>query len=117
MVRLFPEQVAVFTGIRRKDHATFEDYCRERWEFKTSYANYLVASTDVMENLTTIVVKPANEGQTRPLTKLEPELQKEAWQKAVDTAPDGKITARHEGKELLRAVGFVTDRSHFHNRK
>lgn len=37
------------------------------------------------------------EGQLRPLTKLnnDPELQKEAWQKAVETAPKGKITAAH----------------------
>lgn len=37
------------------------------------------------------------ERQLRPLTKLRnnPEKQKEAWQQAVDTAPDGKVTAAH----------------------
>ena len=37
------------------------------------------------------------ERQLRPLTKLRnnPEKQKEAWQRAVDTAPDGKVTAAH----------------------
>jgi hypothetical protein len=37
------------------------------------------------------------ERQLRPLTKLrnDPEKQKEAWQQAVDTAPEGKVTAAH----------------------
>lgn len=37
------------------------------------------------------------ESQLRPLTKLrnEPEKQREAWQQAVATAPDGKVTAAH----------------------
>lgn len=38
---------------------------------------------------------PANERQVRPLARLEPEQQKEAWQRAVETAPDGKVTAAH----------------------
>jgi hypothetical protein len=40
------------------------------------------------------------ESQLRPLTKLRnnPEKQKEAWQQAVDTAPEGKVTAAHVSK-------------------
>lgn len=36
---------------------------------------------------------PETERQTRPLVKLEPEQQCEAWQKAVETAPEVKVTA------------------------
>ena len=39
--------------------------------------------------------KPQNESQIRPLTKLPPEKQAKAWMKAVKTAPEGKITAKH----------------------
>jgi predicted SnoaL-like aldol condensation-catalyzing enzyme len=39
-----------------------------------------------------------SERQARPLTKLEPEQQQEAWQKVVETAPEGKITAYHVSK-------------------
>lgn len=40
------------------------------------------------------------ESQLRPLTKLRdnPDQQKEAWQKAVETAPEGKVTAAHVQK-------------------
>ncbi|MBW2562089.1 MAG: hypothetical protein JRE40_14720 [Deltaproteobacteria bacterium] len=36
---------------------------------------------------------PANERQARVLAPLDPEKQAEVWQKALDTAPDGRITA------------------------
>jgi len=73
---------------------TFEEYCKAKWDFTKSYANYLISSTSVMDNIssvTTIVVKPATETQTRPLSKLEPQQQREAWAKAVETAPEGKV--------------------------
>lgn len=35
------------------------------------------------------------EGQLRPLTKLEPDDQRTAWQRAGETAPNGKVTAAH----------------------
>jgi CHASE3 domain sensor protein len=39
--------------------------------------------------------KPETERQTRPLARLEPDKQREVWQKAVETAPEGKVTADH----------------------
>ena len=88
----------------------FEEYCKERWGFRHSYVNYLMGSTKVIEHLKTstmVEVLPKTERETRPLTRLEPEQQKEAWKKAVETAPEGKVTAKHveavvyemEGKE------------------
>lgn len=82
----------------RTTHATFEAYCQDRWDFSKTYANNLIAATSVRENLTTIVVKhlPANEAQARPLTRLhDPEQQREVWQQALATAPEGRITAAH----------------------
>jgi len=61
----------------------------------------LIVASGVAENLTTIVVKPINEAQARPLTKLPPEQQKEAFQKAVETAPEGKVTAKHVEKVVM----------------
>lgn len=43
-------------------------------------------STKVIENLKTstiVEIPPTSEGQTRPLARLDPEQQKEVWQKAV----------------------------------
>jgi hypothetical protein len=38
---------------------------------------------------------PANERQARPLTELEPEAQRLAWEVVIETAPQGKVTAAH----------------------
>ncbi|MEP0872454.1 hypothetical protein NDA01_21800 [Trichocoleus desertorum AS-A10] len=35
------------------------------------------------------------ESHLRPLAKLEPEQQREVWEEAVETAPNGKVTAAH----------------------
>lgn len=52
--------------------------------------------------------KPQNESQVRPLTKLPPEKQVKAWRKAVETAPDGKITAKHVQQVVNAMTGKVT---------
>ena len=88
--RLYREE---FPGI------TFEAYCRDRWDITKSYANYVIGAATVIENLTTIVVKPATESQARPLTNPKLDDPAEAWERAVETAPkddDGKpkITAK-----------------------
>ena len=85
----------------RERYATFEDYCRDRWELSIRYADKLmltVKTMDVLQN-TPMGVLPSNERQVRPLTKLStPEAQQEAWEMAVESAPDGKLTARHVAK-------------------
>lgn len=85
---------------------TFEAYCKTRWDFTGSYARYLMLSAGVMDNIKTVtIVTPATESQTRPLSKLEPAQQREAWQKAVETAPDGKVTAAHVSKVVKEITG------------
>jgi ParB family chromosome partitioning protein len=80
----------------RAEFRTFEEYCNQRWGWGKSYANKLIASAEVMGNLGTIVpILPATETQTRPLAPLSPDLQREAWRQAVDTAPNGKVTQAH----------------------
>jgi phage N-6-adenine-methyltransferase len=80
----------------RQAHATFEDYCRERWGMHRSRAYQLIEAAETVSNLSTIVdIVPATESQARPLTVLEPAQQREAWQRAVETAPNGKVTAAH----------------------
>ena len=44
----------------------------------------MIDAAKVVSNLSTMVDKPQNERQARPLTKLEPELQAEAWQQVVE---------------------------------
>ena len=80
--------------------SSFEHYCRERWQFARNYANKLIASSQVIENLNKGTIVPKTESQARPLTKLEPEQQKEArhsilcllsrWQGRIKKSETGK---------------------------
>ena len=70
----------------RSEFGTFENYCRDKWDLTRRYVNNIVAASNVVSNLEmgTMVPKPQNERQARPLTKLEPELQQEAWQETIN---------------------------------
>jgi len=74
------------------------------WQFTRMRASQLIAASGVVENVNNCLQKPTTESQVRPLTKLEPEQQKEVWEKAVQTAPEGKITARHVQKIVNEAM-------------
>ena len=85
---------------------TFEAYCKHRWDFNRAHAYRLMDSVKVINNVSESETKqPINLEQTRPLSKLEPAQQREAWQKAVDTAPDGKVTAAHVSKVVKEITG------------
>lgn len=81
----------------RDDYSTFEGYCQDRWGLNRSHSYRLMDAAKVVGNLQMSPMGdiPRNERQARPLTKLEPEQQREAWQTAVETAPGGKVTASH----------------------
>ncbi|NJK81772.1 MAG: hypothetical protein HC876_18405 [Chloroflexaceae bacterium] len=98
----------------RVEHRTFEAYCQERWGIERRQAYRLMDATEVVENVSNWTqTLPTNEAQARPLTRLkEPEQQREAWRRAVETAPDERITAAHVErvvKELLRELESAQD--------
>ena len=59
----------------RDSHRTFDDYCRDRWGMTRMRASQLIAAVAVSENVNNCL---QNEAQARPLTRLEPEKQREA---------------------------------------
>lgn len=83
----------------RAEYATFEAYCFERWGLKQSRVYQFIDAASVVSSLessTMVEFLPTSERQARPLTSLPtPELQREAWQRAVETAPNHKPTAAH----------------------
>ena len=79
----------------RTEFKTFEDYCQERWNIARRTAHQLMGAAEVVENVRNCAQIPATESQARPLTRLDPEDQPIAWQRAVETAPNGKVTAAH----------------------
>jgi N6-adenosine-specific RNA methylase IME4 len=89
----------------RASYSTFEEYCREKWGMGRAHAYRLIEAAAVTENLSPMGDKPITERQTRELSKLNPEHQRQAWQTAVETAPNGKVTAGH----VRSVVNRMTD--------
>uniref|UniRef100_A0A0C1R7F4 Uncharacterized protein n=1 Tax=Tolypothrix bouteillei VB521301 TaxID=1479485 RepID=A0A0C1R7F4_9CYAN len=98
----------------RSTHKTFEEYCRDRFSHSRQKSNYLIAAADVFENLTTIrcqnssseddlQILPSSEYQIRPLTKLEPEQQLQAWQISVEEA-GGVAPAARIVKDVVQRI-------------
>ena len=81
------------TRLYRQTHATFEDYCGEKWQFTHGRARQLIAAAEtiaILQSDTIVSLLPSTESQTRPLVSLPPEAQREVWAAAVETAPNGK---------------------------
>lgn len=75
----------------RATHRTFDAYCQHRWGFKRRNAYQLMDGATVSDNVrhgAQTDILPSNERQTRPLTKLEPDQQIEAWEQVVEAATD-----------------------------
>jgi hypothetical protein len=77
--------------------ATFETYCKERWGFERRRAYQFIDAAIVSDNVKNFSQYQIKESHTIPLAKLNdnPDQQREAWRKAVETAPEGKVTAAH----------------------
>lgn len=80
----------------RHEHGTFEEYCQQRWGMTRDFAYKQIGAATVYYSIQNSGMPvPERETHVRPLTSLEPEAQREVWQRAVETAPNGKITAAH----------------------
>lgn len=98
---------------RNEERRTFEQYCKEVFDFSKSYASRQIKAAAVFENVANwqpfegevIDLKPANESQVRPLYDLPAEQQRIVWKMATETAPDGKITASHVNKTARQYLG------------
>lgn len=91
----------------RAEHKTFEDYCRDRWGFVQQHATRLIRAAEVIQNIESEPrgsLLPTTEKHARPLTRLEPAEQIAAWREAVETAPNGKVTAAHVEQVVKRRI-------------
>jgi phage N-6-adenine-methyltransferase len=74
---------------------TFEDYCRNRWGMARNYANKMISASEVISNISPLgTIVPTTESQARPLTQLEPEVQREAWSEVIETHGDNITAAK-----------------------
>ena len=88
-----------------RGYGSFDDYCRALWSFSRQHGYRLIVAVETAAALSVAngdtddppLPPPANEAQVRALAPLKdrPVVLAEAWRRATETAPNGKITAQH----------------------
>jgi hypothetical protein len=98
------------------EYKTFEAYCKKRWGMSVRHAYRLMDAAAVAENVSNwSQIQPASESQVRPMTGLEPDAQREVWDRATEAA-GGQPTAQQveaaliENLEKLVEVGAVSEK-------
>lgn len=87
--------------LKRRGYADFGDYCKQRWKLSRPRAYELINGALVVGRLADVSAMadtsnghlPANERQVRELTRITPELQPAAWQRAQELAGERDVTA------------------------
>ncbi len=107
----------------RSEFLSFEEYMASKWDLSRPRGYQLIDAHIVNDQLSTIVdsqpllfaegakiVLPVNEAQIRPLVKYkdDPEKLAQIWAQAIETAPQGTITAKHVQQTLFDVVGKTT---------
>jgi hypothetical protein len=103
---------------------TFEKFCREHLGISRAYAYKQISAAKVINNLKKMSPNgdiPINEAQVRPLSKLEPNEQKLAWQYAIDKARAGnrKVTSLDvsEGVDIVKERNTTDDSTNSKKKK
>jgi hypothetical protein len=93
-------------GYRHLGFSSFEAYCADRWDMRHQNADRLIRSAEVVGLLNPNGFTP-NESQARelaPLLRSEPERIGEVWREALETAPNGHVTAAHVATVVKRVL-------------
>ncbi len=87
-------------------YTRFEDYCRERWDLKRSYAYETIEASQTVRSLSGIpdTHLPTNPGQARELSGLDPGEAQEVMQ-AAHEATQGKIGGQSNDRPLSMHAG------------
>ena len=92
----------------RSTHATFEEYCRDRFDYTRRRPYQLIEAAQIYDNLSEKCVKflhilPTKEGQVQPLSQLDREEQPFAWETAVEEA-GGKVPTGRIVKKVVQRI-------------
>ncbi|MEH1835527.1 MAG: hypothetical protein V7L29_26605 [Nostoc sp.] len=111
--RAFFEAGKALTELRdrrlyRSTHGTFEEYCRDRFGYSRRQPYLLMEAAVIFDNLLENCdrndhILPTNEWQIRPLSKLDPDIQPEAWEQAVESAK-GKVPSHRIVKDVVQRI-------------
>jgi len=101
----------------RESHKSFEAYVRDKWGFEKNYANKIIASSETVKKLGTIVPKTpkaleiTTEGQLRELTGVPSESLAAVVKEAAKIAGDDVITAKdiRQAKEQVLTANPKAD--------
>ncbi|MEH1918224.1 hypothetical protein [Nostoc sp.] len=92
----------------RSTHKNFEEYCRDRFGHNRRQSYLLMDAAVIFDNLEQKCdrndhILPTNEWQIRPLSKLDPDIQPEAWEQAVESA-NGKVPSHRIVKDAVQRI-------------
>ena len=92
----------------RSTHVTFEEYCRDRFDFTRRRPYQLIEAAQIYDNLIDkcepiAPVLPTKEGQVRPLSELNTDEQPIAWEAAVEQA-GGKVPTGRIVKDVVKRM-------------
>lgn len=92
----------------RSTHATFEDYCRDRFDYVRRRSYQLIDAAKIYNNLSEkceqiVHILPTREGQVRPMSQLNAEEQVIAWSTAVQEA-GGKVPSGRIVKNVVQRI-------------
>lgn len=79
------------------EYGTFEEYCERRWNRSRRWGYQVIEAAEVAENVQSIAQNcpPLTTTNAVLLSSLPADEQAEAYEEAVATAPEGKVTAKH----------------------
>lgn len=82
---------------RERGYDRFEDYASDRFDIQRAHAYRTIAAAQVVENVSNWrqLPPPKNEAQARELAQVPAEEQPQVWERALEMAPPGKVTAKH----------------------
>ncbi len=89
----------------REQFSTFEEYCEQRWHISRSRGYRLMDAAEIAGTLSPMgdIPEGLTERQVRPLKALPKEERAAAWAKAVESAPNGAVTAKDVEKAVMEA--------------
>jgi len=90
---------------------TFEIYCRDRFQYGKSHVYRLIGAAEAVTHLALGGIPgPTHEGQVRPLIGLPVDKAQAAWQKAVDKAGKGMVTAKLVRDAVFEVMGAAASK-------
>ena len=91
------------TGLFRRKAPTFERYCLRIFKIGRAHAKRIILAAQIYRALALApigAILPERETQVRPLAGLAPEAMRKVWDRAVELAKRGRLTAKIVGQAV-----------------